>query len=157
MASGIGLEFLERTKYRHMREPSDQQKGLPAPRLEVTFPGEGAVHELPKCRPLGVGAGSLKEIIDRRRSVRTYAATGLSRDELGYLLWCSQGVQELLENGASLRTVPSAGARHALETYVLVNHVLDLKPGLYRYLAVRHGLTEAGAGRGVVAVVSRQL
>ncbi len=38
------------------------------------------------------------------------------------------------------RTVPPAGARHALETYLLINDVEGLKPGLYRYLALTHAL-----------------
>jgi SagB-type dehydrogenase family enzyme len=38
------------------------------------------------------------------------------------------------------RTVPSGGACHPFETYLLVRHVLGLEPGLYRYLPVGHKL-----------------
>jgi SagB-type dehydrogenase family enzyme len=38
--------------------------------------------------------------------------------------------------------VPSAGARHAFETYLLVKRVEGLEPGLYRYLAIEHTLIE---------------
>jgi len=35
---------------------------------------------------------------------------------------------------ATLRAVPSAGARHPFETYLSVHRVVELVPGLYRYL-----------------------
>jgi SagB-type dehydrogenase family enzyme len=63
-------------------------------------------------------------------------------------LWCTQGVKDTIDTYATLRTVPSAGARHAFETVLLVNNVVGLEPGLYRYLAISHQLlkitTEAG-------------
>jgi len=43
---------------------------------------------------------------------------------------------------ATFRTVPSAGARHAFETCLLVNDVEGLEPGLYRYLALSHSLQQ---------------
>ncbi len=42
----------------------------------------------------------------------------------------------------TLRTVPSAGARHAFETFLLLNNVTGLAPGLYRYLALTHRLQQ---------------
>jgi hypothetical protein len=37
-----------------------------------------------------------------------------------------------------IMTVPSAGACHAFETYILVNRVEGLEPGIYRFLALKH-------------------
>ena len=42
--------------------------------------------------------------------------------------------------GGSMRNVPSAGARHAFETYLFVQKVEGLVPGFYRYLAYEHAL-----------------
>jgi SagB-type dehydrogenase family enzyme len=36
--------------------------------------------------------------------------------------------------------VPSAGARHSFETYLIINRVTGLKPGIYRYLPLEHKL-----------------
>ncbi len=44
------------------------------------------------------------------------------------------------DNYATLRTVPSAGARHPFETYIVVNRVDGLKSGVYRYLPLTHQL-----------------
>jgi len=51
---------------------------------------------------------------------------------LAILLWSIQGVIEF-GYGYSLRTAPSAGARHPLETYINLNREEDQKPGLFRY------------------------
>ena len=46
---------------------------------------------------------------------------------------------------ATFRNVPSAGARHALDTYVLVNRVAGVAAGLYRFVATRHAWLDPGA------------
>ena len=46
--------------------------------------------------------------------------------------------KEIIHNSVTLRTVPSAGARHALETFLLINRVGDLSVGIYRYLSLQH-------------------
>jgi len=38
------------------------------------------------------------------------------------------------------RTVPSGGARHPFETYLVISRVKGVAPGLYRYLPVEHQL-----------------
>ncbi|MEE9370115.1 MAG: nitroreductase family protein, partial [Sedimentisphaerales bacterium] len=85
---------------------------------------------------------ALKKLINHRSSIREYQDAAISKDELSYLLWCTQGVKEKVGNIHTLRTVPSAGARHALETFILVNKVDGLRPGLYRYLALKHKIQE---------------
>ena len=83
---------------------------------------------------------SVRRAIEDRRSVRTYAETPLTIGELSGLLWWTQGVRDLRPGVATFRTVPSGGARHAFETYLLINRVADVEPGLYRYLAIEHQL-----------------
>jgi len=52
----------------------------------------------------------------------------------------TQGVHQRLDRATALRTVPSAGARHALETYLLALRVEGLELGVYRYLPLEHEL-----------------
>jgi SagB-type dehydrogenase family enzyme len=40
----------------------------------------------------------------------------------------------------AFRNVPSAGCRHALETYLAIFNVEDIEPGIYRYLPLTHEL-----------------
>ena len=53
-----------------------------------------------------------------------------------------------------MRTVPSGGARHPFETYLVVSNVTGLEPGLYRYLAIEHSLLQIKTGSGYAAGVS---
>ncbi len=141
MSDGIGKTFIERTKHHHLTR-SDQRRGLPQPPLEQPYDRSRPVIALPDpatCPTSGIG---VREAIGQRRSVRSYAPTPLSLAELSYLLWCTQGVKQVLVQPVTLRTVPSAGARHAFETYVLANRVTDVPPGLYRFAAIEHELVE---------------
>jgi len=139
----IGRIFLEKTEYRNLSEP-DQKKGVPSPPLEKPYPEDGSFIELPppddpavrSCiRPV-----MLSDAIQRRETIRTYADTMVSREELAHLLWSTQGVKEVGGTQYTKRMVPSAAARHAFETYLLINRVEGVSPGLYRYLAFSHRL-----------------
>ncbi len=51
-------------------------------------------------------------------------------EELAYLLWCTQGVRGTRLQGHAYRNVPSAGCRHAFETYLAVFNVDNIEPGV---------------------------
>ncbi|MCI7796308.1 MAG: SagB/ThcOx family dehydrogenase [Lachnospiraceae bacterium] len=81
------------------------------------------------------------KIINNRRSNRVFTDGDMDLLTLSFLLWAQQGVKGIRGNNyATLRTVPSAGARHPFECYPLILHVSGLKPGLYHYLALTHEL-----------------
>ena len=138
---GQGKEFMEKTKYRNL-EKSDQVMKLPQPPLALPAEEGNPIHDLPDPRGIKVNPVDLSEAINNRVSVRAYSEEPLSLDELSYVLWSTQGVKEVTKRPATLRTVPSAGSRHCFETYVLVNRVDELKPGLYRFIAIDHKLQE---------------
>jgi SagB-type dehydrogenase family enzyme len=113
-----------------------QSRGLPAPPLQRPCPGGAPRVVLPDGRAALARLGTMPvgEAVIRRRSVRHYSPEPLSLEELAALLWATQGVRGPAGPSSALRTVPSAGARHAFETYLAVSRVTSLEPGLYRYL-----------------------
>lgn len=149
---GIGRDFLAATRAEFMT-PSDQMLGLPQPLLELST-GDGPEVPLPDPSECEVPPLDLWEAIVRRESVREYAPDPISQAELSYLLFATQGVRSVVGGEFTLRTVPSAGARHAFETYLLVNRVEGVVPGLYRYLALDHRLLEVERGPGVAQRVA---
>ncbi len=139
MSSNIGKEFMRRTRYNEMGD-SPQRQGLPQPPLEINYPPDASLIPLTDPAELEFPACNLREVIERRTSVRNYDQAPLTLDELSSLLWLTQGVKQVTNRPVTIRTVPSAGARHAFETYVLINRVESLTPGLYRYVALEHSL-----------------
>jgi len=130
---------MEKTSFRHFKK-SDQMLGVPQPPLQLPYPADARLIDLPPHDDMDMGAVSVREAIERRESIRNYMYSPLSLDELSFVLWCAQGVQKVQEKTATFRNVPSAGARHAFETYLLINNVEGLVPGVYRYLAIGHKL-----------------
>lgn len=139
--SGIGRDFMEGTKYHNMGKSGHRLRMAPPP-VELAWDRKRTPIRLPAPKQGTLGALSVREAIEQRRSVREYSRTPLDLDELSYLLWCTQGVQRTSAGGQTMRTVPSAGARHAFETLLCVNNVAGLRPGLYRFLALDHVLVE---------------
>jgi SagB-type dehydrogenase family enzyme len=120
---------------------TDQHRGMPPPPVEKPFSPGAEPIELPAPGQWkGVQPIDLESAIGNRESRRRYRGQPLTLDELSFLLWATQGIRQRLDPGTALRTVPSAGARHALETYLCALNVADLAAGFYRYLPLEHRL-----------------
>ena len=138
---------------------TDQKKNVPPPSPQKRYPEDATLIDLVAPENLTVGTMPLIEAINRRRSRRKYTEEVLTLEELSFLLWATQGVNRRREDkvvldaqglgldrelwrqfvrATRLRTVPSGGARHPFETYLLVRRVHGLEPGLYRYLPLEH-------------------
>jgi SagB-type dehydrogenase family enzyme len=146
--AGIGKEFIKKTRY-HFLGPSEQDRGVPQPPLELEPEPDAPQIVLPAPAGLTLPPKDLREAIEHRRSLRRYSRTPLSLEELSFLLWCTQGVRKVVPGSATFRTVPSAGARHAIETYLLVNNVQGVPEGLYRFSGLRHALVETNRDPGL--------
>ncbi len=131
-----GPEFMRRTQFKNL-EPTGQARREPPPMPELPYRGETV--ELPDPGHIATAEMTLRQAIDERKSERVFLDDSMTLDALAYLLWATQGVKEF-EQGETFRTVPSAGARHAFETYLVINNVEGLDRGLYRYLALGHKL-----------------
>ena len=120
---------------------TDQRNNQPVPPVQKPYPKDAVLIEMLPPEILQIGNVPLVELIWKRMSHRKYTPEFLTRDELSFLLWATQGIRNISENGKfTLRTVPSGGARHSFETYLLIQRVQDLIPGLYRYLPIEHKL-----------------
>ncbi|HSR36446.1 MAG TPA: SagB/ThcOx family dehydrogenase, partial [Desulfurivibrionaceae bacterium] len=91
---------------------------------------EAARVELPR----GWRWGQMKfwQTLVSRRSRRKFAGEAISQEELAMLLWATQGVTAQSGNHL-LRTAPSAGALYPIETYLAVERVEGVAPGLYHF------------------------
>lgn len=118
-----------------------QSRGMAPPPVQKPAAADQELIDLPRREAWpSVQSIDLSEAIADRQSHRDYLEHPLQIDELAYLLWATQGVRRQVSPAVVLRTVPSAGCRHALETYLCVLNVAGLVPGIYRYLPLDHGL-----------------
>jgi SagB-type dehydrogenase family enzyme len=150
----IHREFLKSDRWEELwKLKTDQQKGVPPPQPQKPFPEDAKFISLVSPKKLTIGRMPLIEAIRNRRSRRVYTKEPFALEELSFLLWATQGISKITPRDVSedtykflthtravLRTVPSGGARHPFETYLLVNRVIGVKPGLYRYLPYENKL-----------------
>ncbi len=120
---------------------TDQSKGVPAPPIEKPFAMDARrVDLVAKGGWRSIPAHDLSLAIESRKSDRRFRVEPLGMEEISFLLWATQGVRERLRKDAVFRTVPSAGCRHAFETYICVLNIVGLDVGVYRYLPLEHQL-----------------
>ncbi len=124
---------------------SDQDLRLPQPELYHEAKDKSEAIKLPlDFEELNL-KGNLLELLHLRKSRRVYSDEALSLPELSFLLWSCQGIKSRRgQKYATLRTVPSGGARHGFECYVDIVRVEGLEPGIYHYLAGSHALEFRG-------------
>lgn len=136
MSEQIGAEFQTQTKYirDQMQRASHRQTSIPDTRKR--FVDSVKVALPPVQNP---PAKMLHDALMTRRSIRQYDHSPLNLEQLSYLLWAADGISARAD-GFELRTAPSAGALYPVETYVVVNDVLDVQPGVYYYRASNHSL-----------------
>ena len=136
---------------------TDQELKRPQPPLAKARMTDASV-DLPNDFSGMEFTGSFLEIVNRRKSHRVYTDGTISLKELSYLLWCSQGVKSVRGKAyATLRTVPSGGARHPFECYMAVRRVEGLAPGLYHYLPMTHQIEYLGSPEDPEAFISDSL
>lgn len=135
-------DFLKNTAWQQVDfSQTDQSLKVSPPPLEKPFDSETL--RIALATPENwttIPAVDLLAAIQRRKSQRQFRHALLSVEELSFLLWTTQGIRASRNKGFAFRTVPSAGCRHALETYVCVLSVEGLEQGIYRYLPVEHQL-----------------
>ena len=135
--------FFLKDKVRQMIDFSatDQSRGISVPSVEKPYaPDDLRIDLVAKDDWHSIPPIDLLSAIQNRKSHRHFNAAPLTLEELSFLLWTTQGVRERAGEFTVFRTVPSAGCRHALETYLCVLNVTGLETGIYRYLPLEHQL-----------------
>ena len=139
----IKRDFMKCPDFATTMVNSDQEKKLPQPPLSAEKrldKNKYEVIELDANFNDVLKNTSYLELLDIRRSERVYdKEMKMTQNQLAFLLWSSQGIQEIRgKNYATLRPVASGGARHAFESYIIARNVEGLEPGLYHYLPLEH-------------------
>jgi SagB-type dehydrogenase family enzyme len=134
MSENIGPEFYSNTKY--------DRETLPRGKLDLsTKPPQFKTYDSVKrvrlpAPKLEEGPG-LWELLKGRRSVRAFTGKPISTEQLSQILWATQGITKAFVPAyggtIGLRTAPSAGGLYPIETYLCINNVSDLEPGIYHY------------------------
>ncbi len=99
---------------------------------------------------LDQGLATARAILTRR-SIRAYAPTPMTLEELSRLLFLTSGITAGL-HGNARRAAPSSGALYPIELYPVVHRVDGVEPGVYHYAYREHALEQVRAGdfRGLV-------
>jgi SagB-type dehydrogenase family enzyme len=135
MSDEPGLEFQRETKHRRDRLVGRSMDCGRKPETYKEYPDRPSTALPEPKRPVS----SLDELLRARRSVRRFSEYPVSLEDLSYLLWAGDGITRR-EKGYEFRTAPSAGALYPVETYVAVNEVVGLAPGIYHYSVKLHAL-----------------
>jgi SagB-type dehydrogenase family enzyme len=139
---GIGDLFQQETKYIRGKLPGGPLIWSAKPKTYKTY------HDSPKIKldnPEVKGGMPLWEAIQIRQSIRNYRNIPLEKNHLSQLLWATQGISREAM-GFEFRTAPSAGALYPVETYLVLNYVKEIEPGIYHYDVKDHQLDQLKKG-----------
>lgn len=135
-----GDRFQQETKYHRGHLPAWHLDWASKPEPYKRYPAAPKVQlDPPQCE----GGAPLWDVLDSRRSVRHFKAELMAKSELSQLLWAAQGITN---QGSGFRTAPSAGALYPVETYLVVNSVENVEPGVYHYAVDKHELDQLRVG-----------
>ena len=135
------LRFFDKEEYEVKVPKSDEQKKIPPPSFQREYTENAPLIDLVAPEDFKIGKTPFLNVVNARKSRIKYTEESLSLEELSFLLWSTQGLKKVLRSGAGVRrTVPSSGAKSPFETYLVINRVEGLEPGLYRYISFSHKL-----------------
>jgi SagB-type dehydrogenase family enzyme len=126
--SDIGDRYQKETKYVREKMAGGELDWANKPETFKQYENPKAVVEL--SRPDAEGGKGLNEVLQNRRSRRNFTGEPINFQALSQLCWSMQGITAIAGK-LPLRTAPSAGGLYPIETYVVINRVEDLEPGLF--------------------------
>jgi SagB-type dehydrogenase family enzyme len=138
MNNAVGDDFQTETTYTRNKSLGGNLDWANKPEIYKSYPSSKTI-QLPN--PLQKTTTIFIEVLQKRKSVRSFSTQPLSKVDLAFLLWASTGIQRV-EHGYEFRTAPSAGALYPIETYIAANNVEDVEKGVYHYNIKNHLLEE---------------
>lgn len=154
LKNSLGYCYLQETKFDGQTLWRQQRLNI-APAETYKVYSEAEKVKLPTAWKI---ERSIDEILQYRRSCRRYNDKPLSMNDLAVLLWASQGISGRA-GSFFFRTAPSAGALYPVETYLSVQNVEGLAPGLYHFQPAEftlEKLQEGFAGKKVAGAALGQ-
>lgn len=134
---GIGDRYQEETKY--TRDGMKIYSSGVFERVGQYKQYSDAVHVIPLPPVEPEKKADFWDTLSSRRSQRDFTADPLSLDELALLIFATQGITEKFDDNL-FRAAPSAGALYPVETYIMVNRIADLEPGIYHLNVLKQSL-----------------
>jgi SagB-type dehydrogenase family enzyme len=136
MGEGIGDRYQRESRYSRAALKGRTLDWQGKPSVYKEYQDAGRI-ELPDYGDMSTV--SVQKALKSRRSIRLYSGEPLTIEVLSFLLWAAGGIQRV-ERGTAFRTVPSAGALYPIETYLVVQAVTGIEPGIYHYAVKGHAL-----------------
>lgn len=140
--TGVGDAFQEETKYERGKLSGGRLDWANKPATYKRYPSAPTIA---LSEPEAEDGPSLWRVIQERRSERRFRDAPVHQDELSQLLWAAQGITKH-SRGVDFRAAPSAGALYPVETYLVVNAVEGIEPGVYHYNVEDHALEQLKTG-----------
>ena len=160
---GIGARYQGETKYFRGRMAGGFLDWSKQPETHKRCEHRQGEILLPE--PQREGGAPVWTVIRKRGSQREFTQEPISLPHLSQLLWTTQGITHTTFDYSS-RACPSAGALYPIETYLAVNSVEGLAPGIYHFFCPKHllevlaqgsfgrDLAEAAMGQDMVRTAS---
>lgn len=129
---------------------ADIANDIPQPPFQKPIPKESILIDLPPVNSLTAPKADFFQCTTSRISRRLYSEKYMTIDELSFLLWCTQGVKNVIsgymryiKDGSGknyLRPVATGGCIPSYETYLAINNVSGVEKGIWKYLPLSHQL-----------------
>jgi SagB-type dehydrogenase family enzyme len=120
-------------------KPSVRRKDIPPARLHHPE----AIDTIPLPDGPDTPSHALNDVLNSRRSIRNYADTPLTLEQLGTCLYRAARVRGRIGPEfwqTTRRPSASGGGRHSIEIYLFIRNTEGLQPGAYHYDPFDHSL-----------------
>ena len=113
------------------------------PAIKPPMSAESIALPRPDLAVVAARSDRLAAIMERRQSLRSYAAEPISLEELSEFLFRVARITQVVSGGDQelmSRPFPSGGSIHEIEFYLAIGACRGLDPGLYGYRGLEHAL-----------------